>query len=226
VASTPNQRRRRQGAILAVLVALLGVGLAGCGAPEYRFVSNRELGSFVRIPSSWAVQDLTANQSEGRVNPMASGIESVWKLAFVSGDPDSVDDRGLPAEVTGRVEVYQVADYYRENYSISDLRSTLTLGGSVDPVYPPDGVGAEKVELGSYEQLTIGRATGSRSVANLNMADGDEDPKWVTQNLTLLFDNESGRIYVLTMYCSGSCYLENRQAIDEVAASFAVRDGA
>jgi len=225
VASTPNQRRRRRGAVLALFVALLGVGLAGCGAPEYRFVSNRKLGSFVRIPSSWAVQDLTADQSQGRVNPLPSGIESVWKLAFVSGDPASVDDRGLPAEVTGRIEVYQVSDYYREQYSISALRSTQTVGMSVDPVYPPDGVGSEQVELGAYEQLSVAGVAGSRSVANLNTASDGDEPKWVTQNLTLLFDHDTGRIYVLSMYCSGTCYLENRQAIDEIAASFAVRDG-
>ena len=224
MASTPNQLRRLRGAAVAALLALLGPVLAACGTPEYRFVSNRELGSFVRIPSTWAVQDLTENQSQGRVNPLPSGIQSVWKLAFVSGDPDSVDEQGLPAEVTGRIEVYQVSDYYREQYSISALRSTQTIGMSVDPVYPPDGVGSERVELGAYEQLSVGGVAGSRSVANLNTATEDADPTWVTQNLTLLFDHDSGRIYVLSMYCSGTCYLENRQAIDEVAASFAVRN--
>jgi hypothetical protein len=224
VVNAPNRRRRDRVVLLAVLVAVLLGGLTSCGEPDYRFVSNRQLGSFVRIPRTWAVQDLTATQNQGRVNPLPSGIQSVWKLAFVSGDPGNVDDLGLPAEVTGRIEVYKVSDYYREQYSISALRSTQTVGMSVDPVYPPDGVGSERVELGAYEQLDIGGVTGSRSVANLNTASGSDEPKWITQNLTLLFDHGTGQIYVLSMYCSGSCYLANRQAIDEVAASFAVRN--
>ena len=69
-----------------------------------------------------------------------------------------------------------------------------------------------------FRSLDIGGVTGSRSVANLNTASGSDEPKWITQNLTLLFDHGTGQIYVLSMYCSGSCYLANRQAIDEVAA--------
>jgi len=221
--STTGKSRRRVAVVAMALVA--GLVLVACGQEKYRYVANRSLGSYLRMPSEWAVQDVTASQADGRVKALPSGIQSVWKLAFAGSGGGAVDDEGLPDEVTGRVEVYSVSDYYREQYSISALRSTQTVGMAVDPVYPPDEVGSEKVELSIYEKLSKGGVTGSRSVANINAAPDGSDPAWVTQDLTVLFDHDGGKIYVLSMYCSGSCYLQNQKTINEVATSFAVRNG-
>ncbi len=220
---TPRSLGRR--ALLVGSLALL-VGLVGCGESQYQYVANRSLGSFVRMPTRWEVLDVTASQGDGRVTALPSGIQSVWKLAFSSVGGAADDEKGLPTEVTGRVEVYQISDYYREQYSISALRSTQTVSVSVDPVYPPDEVGSETIELSAYKKLSRDGLTGSRSVANINTAEDGEDPAWVTQDLTVLFDQDGGKIYVLSMYCSGSCYLKYQKTIDTVATSFAVRHDA
>lgn len=205
------------------MMSLGALLLAACGQSKYQYVANRSLGSFVRMPTEWEVRDVTTTQGEGRVAALPSGIQSVWKLSFASNGGSEPDDQGLPTEVTGKVEVYKISDYYREQYSISALRSSQTVAMSVDPVYPPDGVGSEKVELSAYEKVSADGLTGSRSVANINAAKDDKDPAWVTQDLTVLFDHDAGNIYVLSMYCSGPCYLKYQKTIDAIASSFAVR---
>ena len=135
------------------MMSMAALLLAACGQSKYQYVANRSLGSFVRMPSGWEVRDVTATQGDGRVAALPSGIQSVWKLSFASNGGSEPDDQGLPAEVTGKVEVYKINDYYREQYSISALRSSQPGAMSVDPVYPPDGVGSEKVELSAYEKV-------------------------------------------------------------------------
>lgn len=223
---TPSTRiriRRRLG-VVAVVIAVAGL-LGACGDSKYQYVANRQLGSFVRMPTGWIVDDVTNSQGDGRVSALPSGIQSVWKLQFASGVPDPVAAaENMPGEVNGRIEVYQLSDYYRERYSISTLRGSQTVVMAVDPVYPPAEVGVDLVELHAYQPLTVGGATGSRSIANLNAAPEGSDAAWLTQDLTVLFDHDAGKIYVLSMHCSGACYLENQKTIDEIATSFAVRN--
>jgi hypothetical protein len=219
-------RGRRRGrpvtaAVLAVALAVLG---SACGDPAYQFVSNRDQGNFFKVPSSWDLQNITHTQNEGRPEAEPGGILPLWHMVFaadVAGDGLDTDPEGNPTELQGSAEIYVIADYYRENFSLSSIRSQLFRG--VDPLYPPDELQA-KVERVGYEQLTGGEGlTGSRVVANIDLAADGEDPNWVTMDVSMLFDNRLGRIYVLSMRCTATCYLANRAAIDEVAASWTVR---
>jgi hypothetical protein len=39
----------------------------------------------------------------------------------------------------------------------------------------------------------------------------------------MLFDNRTGRIFLLRMQCASTCYEQNRAAVDEIAASWTVK---
>ncbi|MGE0731079.1 MAG: hypothetical protein AB7O92_33020 [Acidimicrobiia bacterium] len=224
-ANRRNGRRRLASvAALPLLALALTLPLAACGESSQRFVSNRSLGTFFRLPDGWPTEDLTEASKEGRVEELPSGIQTLWHQAFGSGDPASIDAAGLPDEVVGQARVYAVSDYYRETFSLSSLRSSIFLL-NVDPVYPPESIDSQQNRLVDYRPLEMGEGlTGSRVVANLDTDPADEGEAWVTQDVTILFDDAVGRVYVLSLYCSGPCYERNRSDIDRVVGSFMVRN--
>ena len=65
----------------------------------------------------------------------------------------------------------------------------------VDPVYPPDDLSG-RVELVSYRPIDeAGGLTGSRVVANINLAD-DGGAKWLTVDGSVLFDDRTAFLIV------------------------------
>ena len=135
------------------------------------------------------------------------------------GAPPQKDGNDLPADLVGNAQIYTLSNYYRENYSISQVREQLFHG--VDPVYPPDDLQG-RVELVSYRPIEEGEGlTGSRVVANINLAE-DGGEKWLTVDGSVLFDDSTGRVFALTMECTSQCYLQNRSMADQIAASWKV----
>jgi hypothetical protein len=104
---------------------------------------------------------------------------------------------------------------------VSSVRQQLFHG--IDPVYPPDDLQG-RVELVSYRPIEdVEGLTGSRVVANINMVE-EGTPSWLTVDGSMLFDSRTGRIFALTMECAADCYLENRSAADQIAASWKVNE--
>lgn len=219
-----TERTGRRGAAAAlVAAAAVALPLVACGQSSDRYVSNRALGTFFRLPDAWPSEDLTESDKEGRVEELPSGIQTLWHQGFGSGDPASTGEDGLPDEVIGQARVYAVSDYYRETFSLSSLRSSIFLL-NVDPVYPPESIDSQQNRLVDYQPLEkSGGLTGSRVVANLDTDPDDQVEAWVTQDVTILFDDAAGRVYVLSVYCSGPCYEQNQAEIERVVGSFEVR---
>lgn len=216
-------RPRRRGAVLVAITASVVLLLAACGQSKFQYVSNRSVGSYLKIPTAWPVRDVTQEETQGRVQEPQQGIDSVWHLAFSTGDATQVDAKDLPTEVRGSVQVFSVRDYYRETFSISQLRASVFLG-NVDPVYPQQDLDSRNNRLVGYQLVAEdGGLTGSRVVANLNIDPTGSAEAWITQDVTLLFDNQNGMVYVLSMYCAGDCYERHQDQINQVATSFTVR---
>jgi len=157
----------------------------------------------------------------GRADALPGSITPLWHVYFDSakGVAPRTDANDLPADIVGNAQIYSLSNYYRENYSISQVREQLFHG--VDPVYPPDDLSG-RVELVSYRPIEEpGGLTGSRVVANINLAD-DGSAKWLTVDGSVLFDDRTGRIFALTMECTSQCYLQNRSMADQIAASWKV----
>lgn len=197
-------------------MALLLVGLAGCGQKDYRYVSSSQYGNFFRLPVEWRYADVTASDRAGRPDGDQGGISSVWHVQFSNSAKISEND------IAGTARVYTLSNYYRETNSISKLRSQLFNG--VDPVYPPDDL-SDRVELVDYQPLVNGRLSGSRVVANVNVALPGEPASWMTIDNSMLVDDtfQSGRVYELSMQCSGTCYEAQRAKVNEIAGSWKVK---
>jgi hypothetical protein len=185
-------------------------------------VSNRTEGNYFRVPAEWTYASLTDKDKSGRPDGTTGGVVSTWHVAFnnAPGGTPAVDSQGVPQHLEGEAQIFRLSNYYREQRSLSSLRSEMFFG--VDPVYPPDQLSA-RVELVSYVPLkSDGGLTGARVVANVNIKDSGE-PEWVTVDNSMLFDNTQGRVFSLTMRCQSECYVRDRGAADAIASSWKVK---
>ena len=138
----------------------------------------------------------------------------------------TITGTGMPAmspvpHVAGSAQIFALSAAYREQLSMSEVRSQAFLG--VDPLFAPEELIGTKVRVVSYAPLHAGAGvSGSRVVANLNLSD-DDVPQWVTRDVSLLFDLRNSRVFLLSLGCESECYLQNRTEIDRVASSWTVR---
>ncbi len=223
----PDGARRRTTwarrlAATVVGVALSGAVLTACGGEStYRYVANREHGNFFKLPASWKLENVTNSEQEGRPEEMDSGLVSIWHTVFDGGAAPAATD-ALPTSVVGSAQIFAISNSYREQLSMSAIRSQAF--GGVDPLFAPDDVAGSKVRVVSYVPIEGGDGVnGSRVVANVDLAPEGEEPQWITRDVSLLFDTGKGRIFLLAMGCESQCYLQNRAEIDGVAGSWTVR---
>ena len=175
-ARSPATLRVRCG--LAVVAVLVGAAVLGaCGGNEYRWVEQRQRGRLLQgADGAGTTTSWPRPGTQGRADALPGSITPVWHVYFDSakGTAPQTDGNDLPADLVGNAQIYTLSNYYRENYSISQVREQLFHG--VDPVYPPDDLQG-RVELVSYRPIEEGEGlTGSRVVANINLAEdgGDE----------------------------------------------------
>jgi hypothetical protein len=215
--------RRLAAAVVAVAAGLL----PACGAPEYRYVANREHGNYFKVPAGWSLSDRTQADREGRPAEYPGSVEVVWHARFDStagAGEVPTDEGGLPVALLGDARIYTVSNYQREAGSLSSWRARqFAFGEGVDPAYPPQEL-AERVRLVSYAPLESGGRTGSRVIVNVDLSgEAADEAHWATVDLSTLVDAGSGEVYTLTMWCEASCYLANQRAADTVAASWKVK---
>jgi len=202
---------------------LMAAGVLGaCGGNDYRWVTNGAEGTYFKVPTAWDTNVVSGSDPAGRADALPGSITPLWHVAFDSakGAASQKDANDLPADLVGNAQIYSLSNYYRENYSISKVREQLFHG--VDPVYPPDDLSG-RVELVSYRPIEEAGLTGSRVVANINLAE-DGGSKWLTVDGSVLFDDHTGRVFALTMECTSECYLQNRSMADQIAASWKVNN--
>lgn len=224
----PRRTRHRQRVVacLVALVSLLGVVAACGGAPSYRYVANREHGTFFKVPASWSLENVTAADGQGRPEEIQSGLVSVWHTVFdesaASTATTAAEAAGLPVAVVGSAQIFAISSSYREQLSMSAIRAQAF--GGIDPLFAPDDLAGAKVRIVSYVPLQGGDGlNGSRVVANVDVAEDGQDPQWITRDVSMLFDTRKGRIFLLSMACESQCYLQNRADIEGIAGSWTVR---
>jgi hypothetical protein len=219
-------RRWRRLATLVVSVATCSSSLlAACGTPEYRFVVNQQEKNSFKLPSNWEVEDVTGAAREGRPAGFAAGTRSLWDVRFTGPEASRppATQLGQPVEndrLEGEVRAFALSFGDNDALSPGDLRQ-LVFG--FDPLNP-SGELQNSVELVAYQPLTVGDGmVGQRVVANVNTAASTGGPaRWVTIDASMLLNPAEQKAYWLRMQCSGPCYLQFRQAADEIAKSWSV----
>jgi hypothetical protein len=213
-------RRFPVGRAACILVAL---GLAGCGAPTYRYVSNSIESTYFRVPRSWDVQDIPVEPVD-RIDSGNEDVLPVWRVMLdASSEPDLVHSELLmnPAadpldEPAGTVQIYDVTGGFNEKLSLSAARSAI-LG--FDPLFMGDEV-KDTVEIITRQPLAPNDGLqGSRVIFNFRPT---VDDPWRTMDLVSAFDQSRGRLYILLIGCSGECFKREQTTISDFVSSWKV----
>ena len=223
-------RRRRRGAPLGaqwIALAVSALVVAGCGAPEYTYVTNSEDRTYLRIPSTWQALD-DKSLLEGM------GVDS-------TDDPEQIGFwlEGYDADAAAP----SVAHLFGQNSAapavfvgVQDVPLTLRGQISLDlmrdlwrPVSASAREQAGQAQMSPFsgfqlvedEVLTPGEGLrGVHSVYRYRILEG---PPQVFDQIVYTNDDAS-KIYMFYLRCSTECYEQRQQEINGVVSSFTVRE--
>ena len=223
------RRRRTLGtarALLLLSVAAALALLAGCGAPQYTYVTNSADRTYVKVPTSWRQIDKRAMDDAIGLDPSLSDEERGLWLEGYDADPTPspmhLFGPTAPAPAAF-VSVQQIPESVRGQFSLDKLRDLFY------PVSPSARQAAEMdptsgltdFALISDEVLTPGGGLrGVHSVFRYRMGDG---PVQVIDQTAYLNDDAS-KLYMFFVRCSTECYAQRQQEIGNVVSSFTVRE--
>lgn len=203
---------RRAGAVVALAVAVLAAACSGSG---YQYVSNRDAGTWFKVPDDWELFEVTA---EGR--PDAVAPSRAWQVIFDAAPSPSMDNLQAPAPEYP-VGVAQIVTFTSEGdrsaISLSSLRA-MAIGGQADPLALIED-GNDALELVDYGDVVDDDGHhGNRIVLNLRR----DDDTFVTVGQIAMVDPATRRVYRLLVTCEASCYDRHRTEIDRVMDSWTI----
>ena len=222
-------RRGLQAATRALLLLSVTAALAllaGCGSPQYTYVTNSADRTYVKVPTSWRQIDKRAMDDAIGLDPSLSDEERGLWLEGYDADPTPspmhLFGPTAPAPAAF-VSVQQIPESARGQFSLDKLRDLFY------PVSPSARQAAEMdptsgltdFALISDEVLTPGGGLrGVHSVFRYRMGDG---PVQVIDQTSYLNDDAS-KLYMFFVRCSTECYEQRQREIGNVVSSFTVRE--
>ncbi|WP_239310042.1 MULTISPECIES: hypothetical protein [unclassified Frankia] len=225
-----------RGRVALVVPALLAavVLLAGCGSARYQYVTNKDAGTFLKIPSAWQHQLMPGPAFIGidtrNVSPEAARTLATREWVVGIDAAPKFDDRNLllpdAADPKGFVQVRQLLPEEAATLSTNDLRNQLV---SIDQEIQaqeeavrqnPERARLEPEFLLLAEDLVHreGGVHGLHLVYQLHLGTG-----LVTVDQTSLLDRDQTRLYQLVFACSSWCYDRHRVEIQKVQTSFTIK---
>lgn len=211
--------------VLLALVALVAL-LAGCGAPEYTYVTNSADRTYVKLPSSWRPIDKKALDDAIGLDPTLSDEErGLWLEGYdADSAPSPLHLFGPSASAPAAfVSVQQIPESARGQFSLDKLR---------DLFYPVSASAREAAEMDptsgltdfalmTDEVLTPGDGLrGVHSVFRYRMGNGSL--QMIDQ--TAYLNDDASKLYMFFVRCSTECYEQRQQEIGNVVSSFTVRE--
>lgn len=227
---------RRRSAVLAVVLACT-VMVAACGQSDTRFVANKRLGVFLKVPAGWtelSQQDLrplyTVDGKEPSGDALAQ-LESIsWEKAW-----DSSPNPGIGHFVLGEANAPVVRTYARtllpkehDKVSLDSLRDVVVGSYSqsyadyLDIVRQPGTASFVNADFEPLQdtELTPKGFFGVRTIFKVRTTDGGlYDLAQVA-----LVDQARTHLYLLLVHCSDACFLQNQAPILDVVNSFTVKE--
>ena len=195
---------------------LLGVTVAGCGAPQYTYVANSHANTYFKVPYGW--HQISASS----LKKVTGSSSAVWTVAYQAGSRPSAGDflafdTSQPfvfAEIgtlssTGMNELSY--DSLRDFFLpvTSTARSTASSEG-----FPFTGFSQIRDQV-----LTPGQGVhGVRET--FDYTDGGVTDTFDEIALT---NPDQTEVYFLVLHCTSSCYSSDKTEINDVMSSFTIR---
>lgn len=241
----PRGRRRWGRWGRAVVLALIGaVGLTACGTSKYHYVTTKSptlsykvpvgkrmlrrqieaADSYYKVPRAWKVftkeQVLSATPGVEKLSP--SGISDLVLGQHVTGFDAS--PRPTPSNLfsaasspSGREMVLVLDDDQRDAVSLADLRNfPFTVDSQGTQADSPE---VEIIDRND-EVVRPGGFHGTQVLFNLK----DDKGLAYTLNQTTLTDSASRLLYTFVIGCEATCYVQNLKTINEVVASWTIKE--
>jgi hypothetical protein len=195
---------------------LLGVTVAGCGAPQYTYVANSGANTYFKVPYGW--HQISASALK-KITGSSSGV---WTVAYQAGSRPSADDflsfdtsqpfvfseiGTLSSTGMNELSYDSLRDFFLP--VTSTARSTASSEG-----FPFTGFSQIRDQV-----LTPGQGVhGVRETFNYT-------DKGVTDTFDeiALTNPDQTKVYFLVLHCTSSCYSSDKTEINDVMSSFTIR---
>ena len=218
----PRPRRgwTRGAPVAALLLALV----AGCGAPEYTYVTNSDDRTYVKVPSSWRqLDERQLTTAMGFDAPVSGQDDGLWVEGYDADAAPSADHLvGEHAEApVAFVSVQQVPTEARGGLSLDWLRVYPVMLVSREMSGQEPMSAFSDLQVQSDQVLTPGDGLrGVHVVYRVRLADGP--PQVIDQ--TAYLNDDASKVYMLLVRCSTECYDQRQREISNVVSSFTVRE--
>jgi hypothetical protein len=195
---------------------LLGVTVAGCGAPQYTYVANSGANTYFKVPYGW--HQISASALK-KITGSSSGV---WTVAYQAGSQPSAGD--FLAFDTSQPFVFA---------EIGTLNATGMNGLSYDalrdfflPVTSTarSTASSEGFPYTGFSQIRDQVLTPGQGVHGVRET-FDYTDKGVTDTFDeiALTNPDQTEVYFLVLHCTSSCYSSDKTEINDVMSSFTIR---
>ncbi len=192
---------------------------ASCSGSGYQYVKDSTSTAFFKLPTSWALfnEDQILSSDLVSLSPQSqqSVAQALWMVAF--------DGNGTPSlthvlsagsqQPAGFAQVRPLGSQERDTFSLSTIRNAL---------FNVDGTSGTSsgVELISTSDVVLsGGFHGLR--VEYNVPEGTD---YLTIDQIGVVDPQTSTLYLFAIGCEAHCYLDNQDAIDQIANSWTVKE--
>ena len=213
-------------ALLLLSVAALVALLAGCGSPEYTYVTNSTDRTYLKVPASWRpIDDKAMNDAIGFDPTLTEEERGLWFEAYdADAEPSPMHLFGPSAAAPAAfVGVQQIPEAARGQFSLDRLRDLFyPVSASAQEAAEMDPTsGVSDLALVADEVLTPGNGLrGVHSVFRYRVGDGPMQ----MMDQTAYLNDDASKLYMFFVRCSTECYDQRQKEIGNVVSSFTVRE--
>ena len=236
----PVLRRRRWPVPgVVVLVALLA---GACAKPEFRYLSNSSINTYLKVPSAWKVyshDDLVGAEVDAarQANQPPSLIDTLvnrsvqWRMAF-DGDPQpSVEHTlALAAEPVAEVSVRALDPAEHDQVSLAALRNVIVNYDEMKQQAQDEmanhsvGIAGESASNFRYiDEAELNLPNGVHGVRLRYILRPSSSSPFYAFDQTALVDSKAERLYVLLIRSGEGEFLRDNKLFTKIAKSFTVK---
>jgi hypothetical protein len=195
---------------------LLGVAVAGCGAPQYTYVANSGADTYFKVPYGWHQISAAALK---KVTGSSSGV---WTVAYQAGSrPNASDllsfDTSQPFVFS---EIGTLSSTGMNELSYDSLRDFFLPVTST----ARSTASSEGFPYTGFSQIRDQVLTPGQGVHGVR-----ETFDYTDQGVTDTFDEialtnpDQTKVYFIVLHCTSSCYSSDKTEINDVMSSFTIR---
>jgi hypothetical protein len=217
------------GLVVAAIVALT----AGCGQPEFKYVSNTDDQMYFKVPSSWHEIDggAVTDGFSGEVDPssmVAAAQKQLWWSVAYDSDADPSPDHMTTILTSSEPVLYATIRHQlpaqQDQVSFDTMRDMFVpVSETQRQLAAQAGVALDGFEL-LYDQVL----TGPNGVHGVRVVFNYQFPTGIlhTFDQTAYANQDSSVLYFLLIRCTAKCYRDRVDELNNIANSFTVRSKA